>query len=266
MALSKQKRIALAAAGGAVVLLAGGLALAAGRKKTVETDEDGIDLDAIPEPIPGGAPPAIITDTRDSDAEEAGTPYFPSPSPVVPTVSPGVVPTVPIPGVTVPEVTLPDLTGEIDLSELPVPGVTLPSERVPLPTAPSPEPVLAAADALSVKLLADLKAAEKLPGWKRTYPVVKQWQQAHGRVADSKFGPKDAVYLAGITGDVPVIRYWPAESGKNPKSALADYFAALTLIGDEKPFLAAGIARTMQREKGQSFGPPQGDGGKAPIL
>lgn len=264
MATSKQKRMVAVAAGG-LVLLVGGVALAASGKKKApaEPEVDGIDLDNLPEP---GTPPAVIIDTRDSDAEEVGPPFVP------PTVSPPItnhgvttpspVTLPPIPGVTVPEVVVPDLAelpelpDEIDLSELPLPG-----EK-----APSPEPVLAAADPLSVKLLGDLKAAEKVAGWKRVYPVVKEWQAFHGRTVDGKFGPKDAVYLAGITGDIPVVRYWPLEAGRNPRAAIDDLHAALRMIAQAKPFLAAGIQRSIARERGQSFGPPQGDGGKAPIV
>lgn len=116
-------------------------------------------------------------------------------------------------------------------------------------------------------MVLELLAAQKQRGWKREYDSVREWQSLAGRKVDGKFGPGDALTIAQDFGNIPVVRYWPAASGANPKKALADYRGALEMMAKSKGATQASeLRQSAQREKGQSFGPPVGTGGKGVIL
>lgn len=288
MALSKKAKVGVAV--GTVLglgLIVGVAAASSGKRNKRKPAEEPIDLDALPEPEPSPSavtsdvPPVVVSPStpHDDDEQTQSSPgTFPditpgdvampplvvtsapatSEPPIMVSTHPSIPSPVPVavPAIDVPQV-LTDLSHSIPQAPIPV--------SVPLPTVP---PVAAAplADAMTLAMVAELRAAERSAGWKRSYPSVERWQAAHGRTVDGKFGPGDALVLATISGDVPVIRYWPLKDGPNPKRAVDDYRQALMTIAAAKPALAVALQHSASIERGQSFGPPQGDGGKAPVV
>ena len=115
-------------------------------------------------------------------------------------------------------------------------------------------------------MVADLLSAEKATGWKRSYASVRDWQKARGLTVDGKFGPGSAMKLALEAGTIPIVRYWPMSAGAHPREALDDYRAGLLTIADRVGGQHGELLRkSAARERGQSFGPPQGDNGKGVI-
>lgn len=277
---AKGKKVAMVVV--PLVLFGGiGIAMAAsGKKRTLqqgeaEGDEDGIDLDALP-PSPSavsmpGPPVPVSTEEDEGEPDEV--------SPGMPQVNPDERDTdVRLPGElqvpptwTEPHLSIPvSLPSEVPIPNVQIPGVQLPPAvqlpQVPQAPQPQPQPQPIQVDQLTGRMIDELRTAERVANWKRTYPIVQQWQAAHGRTVDGKFGPKDGVYLATIAPDVPVVRYWPLSDGPNPQKALTDYRAALLAVAAQRPpDWAAGLQRASQIERGQSFGPPTGDGGKLPV-
>jgi hypothetical protein len=243
-------------------------------------DDDDDDDDApLPPPssveIPAGTMPPTFPIGSGSDLDDVlapDGPVFsnlpvdiprPRPSPVdrpPPTVvvTPPQAPSLPsLPGI------LPPISPPVGVPQQPPPRPAPRPSPVPAP-APKLDPSTQAAAAMVLELL----AAQKQKGWKRKYDSVREWQSLAGRPKiDGMFGPGDAIVIAQSFGDVPVVRYWPAESGANPKKALADYRGALEMMAKSKGGThGEELRRSAQREKGQSFGPPVGTGGKGVVL
>ena len=254
---SRKTKVLIGALAG-VAVLGGLVAVATAKPRRSGEEEEGIDLDALPpEPSPSG----VVVPS----GWEEQSPGWPQPAPsgsgevVLPPLVVTSGPPAPMP--TMPPVTIPQ-------------PVVVPTTVAPAPTLPLPvvvpqviSPGEQGPDALTVQLVDELREAERRTGWKRTYQIVRDWQAAHGRVVDGKFGPKDGIYLASLIGDVPVVRYWPAADGRNPRAAVEGYRDGLLTIASAKGGAHGEMLRQSAAiEKGQSFGPPQGDGGKAPVL
>lgn len=216
-----------------------------------------------PVPIPVGPPPAEEEEELEPDElEPVAPPFVPPPidnvaRPAPPSIEPRIPDLVTLP----PQVPRP----------IPVPA---PPPRAPVLTpspAPRPAPVPPPVPQDDVpddtaELVQMMLDDEERTGWKREIPELADWLAARGEARSTKFGPGSAALMAEELGVLPIIRFWPAASGTNPRRALDEYRATLRRIAADKPephrtqLLAAA-----EREKGQSFGPPQGDGGRAPI-
>jgi len=305
--MKKQAKLGLALGAVAALVLVGGVAAASSSRKGRAAEDDDDDDDDAPAPLPSPsgvtpgpfAPVDVVPtpdldgddndDNDDNDDDDAGVSIPTSPGwPQAP--APGGQPTISLPNIintggAQPPVAIPiSLPADVVIPPEAIP-VNLPTNVIPLPTLPSvvtapPSVVLppsvsvpsvpsldVVGKQLTDAMVRELKTAERNRGWKREYESVAAWQAHHGRKVDKKFGPKDALFLATLTGEVPVVRYWPAADGTNPKRALQDYKGALSTIAATKgnphrDLLLASIAR----ERGQSFGPPTGNGGQAPIL
>lgn len=295
--MKKQAKLGLALGAVAALMLVGGVAAASSaRKGGADTDDDDDD-DAAPLPSPSGVTPGPFApvdvvptpdlDGDDDDDDDAPVPTSPGwPQPPGPSPSPTInLPNIINTGGAQPPVAIPiSLPADVVIPPEALP-VNLPTNVIPLPTMPpvvtAPPsvvvppsvsvPPLPSLDVVGKQLtdamVRELKTAERNRGWKREYESVAAWQAHYGRKVDKKFGPKDALFLATLTGEVPVVRYWPASDGVNPKRALQDYKSALSTIAATKgnphrDLLLASVAR----ERGQSFGPPTGNGGQSPIL
>lgn len=168
---------------------------------------------------------------------------------------------------------LPDWSGGMTLPTGETVFVPISTDGIPIPSVPGAggvppgvmvePPQMMATQALANQLLAE----QTQSNWKYVSDNVKEWQRAVGRTVDGKFGPGDALFMALQVADVPVVRYWPAKDGRNPQAALASYRAALRDIGAQST--VAGVAQALdasaERERGQAFGAPTGDGGRAPV-
>lgn len=290
MALTKKKKLAVGLlALVAVGAMAGVAAASSGRKGAPDDDDDdddddspsvlappsadqGIDLDALP-PQPGADDDDDDDDPR-SDVQSPGWPQPPSQPPAVNLPIPGIVNTGggATPPLNLPvDVVIPPSALPVDIPSV-LPGVTLPPVTIPqVPEAPQVPFDVPGVDVVGLNLtnamVTELRAAERTRNWKRPYQSVEDWQRHYGRTVDSKFGPKDALFLATLTGNVPVVRYWPQKDGVNPKRALQDYKSAMSTIANAKTGAHADQLRaSIARERGQSFGPPTGTGGQAPIM
>jgi hypothetical protein len=279
-----------------LVLLGGlGVAMAAGGKRPPKTGAepdgddddddgpDGIDLDVLPDQAPPspsnvslpGPPVPVSTEEIDSsDGDDDDGDDGDDQSPGMPQVNPDERETdVRLPDVlqipttlpTEPHMSIPP-AAQVPIPQVPIPNVQVPA-AIPVSLPPAVQvPQAIQVDQLTGRLIDELRTAERVANWKRVYPIVQQWQAQHGRTVDGKFGPKDALYLATIAPDVPVVRYWPLSDGPNPQAALASFRnAVLAIAAQRPPEWAAGLQRAMQIEKGQSFGPPVGDGGRLPV-
>lgn len=215
-------------------------------------DDDDEEVD-----LPDGIPPEVediirqlpkIPGLPDAETILTGGPPAPAPAPVpVPAPAPEPIFT-----------TLPPITR-------PKPPKIQPAPTVPAPAQPVPD--LTGVDPLTIQMVGELLEAEKSPGWKREYGILRQWQDARGLVKDGKFGPTSALNVAAMgVGTIPIVRYWPKAAGARPDLALDDYRAALGEIASKSsPPKAELLRMSAERETGQSFGPPQGDNGKLPI-
>jgi hypothetical protein len=210
------------------------------------------------------------------------------PIPSAPPIPPEVDETLPIRSPGLPPTTRePQITPGIPdiVRQIPVPGgIDLPNP-IPVPprpptASPAPRPAPAPAPAPNVpppapqddvpddtaELVAMMLEAEGAPGWKREIPELADWLEARGQSPSTKFGPGSAALMAEEIGTLPIIRFWPSASGRNPKKALTEYRAKLAAIArDMDEPHASQLRASAQRETGQSFGPPQGDGGRAAI-
>lgn len=202
-----------------------------------EPEEQGTPI-LVPSPFPIPSPPPPIAIPEPPPIEEP-----PAPSPGPPAADSGP-PVLNIPPITVPE----------------------PPPVTPPPTPTSLQPTTAA-------MLKEFLSREQAPGWKeasRDSTALKAWQTAAGTTPDGKFGPGSAKRLALETGLLPIIRFWPAAAGTNPKGALDRFRNDLATLAASAPEpRKTQLLAAMSREKGQSFGAgsglPAADGGVAPV-
>jgi len=163
-------------------------------------------------------------------------------------------------------VELPPNLGGVDITP---PTVQPPQPQPqPQPQPPAiPIPVVQPVPDDTRELVTAMLAQEKLPRWKKREAAVRAWQVSRGMVDDGMFGPKSGLVVANEVGTVPIVRFWPRAAGANPRAALDDYRAALETIARNKSGVhAQQLRKAAARERGQGFGPPQGDNGIRPVL
>lgn len=286
--MKRKTKVALAV--GLGVLAVGGLAAAAAssKKKQLEAgddvdDEAVDDLDDLEDPSivtppvvlqPGPAPAVPPIVQVPEPLPELETIDWTNPPPI--TVQPPMGPPVTIQPPPVPVIQpAPQPAPQqppITMQPLPVgpPVLVQPPIVVDLPDViPPPPPVgVPAIDQLTSAMVSTLLAEERHANWKRESEQVAAWQGSQGMTSDGKFGPGSNLQLALTVGTLPLVRYWPKASGANPKAALADYKAAIREIAATRqhPLHRQQLEAYLLREQGQAFGPPQGDGAKAPVL
>jgi len=217
-----------------------------------------------PAPAPPVSAPTPLPPLEVDELEPSAPPFVPDEvrNPRAPSIVPG------IPDL----VTLPPQSGrpiEIPAGPPRGPVVVAPPPIPPRAPAPSPAPPEVPQDDVpddTAELVQLMLEEEARTGWKRELPELAEWLAARGEPESTKFGPGSAALMAEEIGTLPIVRFWPAASGTNPRKALDEYRAKLRAIAEEKdePHRSQ-LLSAAQREKGQSFGPPQGDGGRSPI-
>ena len=87
-------------------------------------------------------------------------------------------------------------------------------------------------------------------------PCSKNWLTKRSLLGDGKFGQKSATMLAGETGLLPIIRYWPTNAIKS--TAVPAFQKSLLALAQtaEEPRRTQLVAAA-QRETGQGFGSKQ---------
>jgi hypothetical protein len=298
MAAKNRKHLAIGLAALALVGTFVGVAAASGGRGKGDSDDDDDDDDDANPPNVAPLSPSPSGITIDPEGEgDLTSPGWPQAGGAMPTSPPGPPPAVVIPPLTPgggttggsgatgdwePGNIINTGGGAVPLPDLGLPPNVVIPESIPInlpsvspgivpPPAvvqPAPSPTV---DTVGMQLtnamVTELKNAERATGWKRPFESVAAWQTHFGRVVDSKFGPNDGLFLATLTGNVPVVRYWPAKDGTNPKAALNSYKAGLSQIAAAKTGVhAAELRASIARERGQSFGPPTGNNGQVPIV
>lgn len=258
----------------------------------VDEQEGVIRLPTIEVPTPAPVPrtPAPIElpdevedviDDVEEDLEPIAPPFVPPPIQNRPPPVAAPAPSVPIPSppppVFVPPLPPPSLeTGIPDIISLPpqrgtpiaTPApVIVPTPIVlPAPVRPAPQEPAQPDVPDDTAELASIMLEREGGRWKVEEPLLASWLEARGEPRSTKFGPGSAQLMAEEIGTLPIIRFWPSASGRNPAGALEEYRAALLRIARTKPEPhRSALIASAEREQGQSFGPPQGDSGRAPI-
>lgn len=245
----------------------GGLLLLGGKKKQKEGEVPLPQVEVEPGETPGTPQPqppvALPSGTYPSTWLPPVTIPTSYPTPPV-TTAPPVMTTPPIvttpPVMTTPPVaTMPPVMTTPPIvqtsTQAPAPPVTMPPIVVTpeTPTVPPivEQPSVTAADtaALAKLMLTD----EAGPNWKRKLPQVMTWQAKRELTADGKYGPGTALRMAQEIGTIPIVRFWPSGSQKEPAvQAFRELLAeeAATAPEPRKSQLYAAI----EREQGQGFG------------
>lgn len=239
-------------------------------------------------PVQGPPPPPLedieeeIEDVQDDleDLAPIAPPFVPPPlqnAPPPPSAAPA--PGLPFPPPGPPPVTLPPLPppslepGIPDIISLPpqrgtpIPiPIAVPAPRLPAPVRPQPQEPPQPDVPDDTAELASIMLEREGGRWKVEEPLLADWLDARGEPRSTKFGPGSAKLMAEEIGTLPIIRFWPSASGTNPSRALEEYRGALRAIARTKPEPhRSQLIASAEREEGQSFGPPQGDSGRAPI-
>jgi hypothetical protein len=219
------------------------------------SDENPIDLDAIPDEPPAPQSPGWPQPVAQTPALPAPIPAINPPGPPpqgsisVPLPSIPGVPQIPT-AINVP-VTLPQTADDDEPptpANVPVPSVPVPP-RPPAHTAELPT----AAPQDTVTMVQRLLAQEASPNWKKADPVLQAWQKSRGLVADGKFGPGTALRVADEIGTIPLIRFWP--KGTYPEGNwIRDYQAELIAKANQSPSpRKEQLLASAEREQGQGF-------------
>jgi len=183
-----------------------------------------------------------------------------APPPILPQVLADAAQTLPGASMTLPQVATDILSQAgiptvVDQGPVPEPVINVPEMVVTPHQEAAQQPTLLHDDTAAV--LAKMLAEEATSSWKHVEPLLIPWQAARGLVQDGEFGPKSAKMMAGETGLLPIVRYWPTGAVKS--TAVAAYRNDLLALahGAEEP-RATQLVAAAQRETGQGFGTKQG--------
>jgi hypothetical protein len=230
-----------------------GLLLAGGKKKRSELPLPEPDEEpGEPEPQPSVQIPTGIPTSWQPTIPQPTMPQptMPQPSVPQPTMPQPSVPQVTIPQPTIPQPTIPQPTiPEPAVPEPAAPEPTIPQPSVPQPTIETPSVVPADTAALARLMLQD----ESGPNWKKKYPSLMTWQGKRGLTTDGKFGPGSALRMAQEIGTLPIVRFWPKGSQREPAVQAFRELLIEEAQNAPEPRKSQLYAAT-EREQGQGFG------------